>query len=588
MTRVVLFAFVALSAAQQPPARDVGAAPPRGTAIVSGVVLAGATGAEAARRARVMLIETSSAADGRAITTDDEGRFEFRDVPAGRFTIEVHKPGYLRSFYGATRPQRAGTSIPVAAGARVDGLTIRIFAGGVISGTIRDQRGRPVPGVSVTPLRFGHSFAGDRQLGSPTGGTTTDDRGAYRLWGLPPGDYLVAVDPRISTIADGRGTDFQVLNSADVDRLMSLSAGPGADMVERRANYATQFFPGTANVSHALTISVTGGEERSGIDVVVAPIPTARIRGTVLMPAGGWSKGELVTLTQSTDIAMASGGMRPRTVGLDAQGRFEFQDVAPGTYVVTVKTNRPTSPAPPGSTLPPLQYAHARTFVDGQDVQLQLQMTPAMTVSGRLVFEGTAPAEKNASVAQVYLVAPNSGGALGEVPGGIVGIDGTFKFEGVTPGPYRIIWRSQTQRVGEWWVRMAVANGRDVLDQPLVVTPGENVELVVTMTERPSELSGVFQDASGRPASEYFIVVFAVDPANWSPGSRRVRSIRPGSDGRFSIRGMPPGDYLLAALADMQNEDLHSREFLEALVPAAVRVTLIEGKTTRQDLRIGK
>ena len=51
---------------------------------------------------------------------------------------------------------------------------------------------------------------------------------------------------------------------------------------------------------------------------------------------------------------------------------------------------------------------------------------------------------------------------------------------------------------------------------------------------------------------------------------------------------MPPGDYLLAALADMQNEDLHSREFLEALVPAAVRVTLIEGKTTRQDLRIGK
>ena len=109
-------------------------------------------------------------------------------------------------------------------------------------------------------------------------------------------------------------------------------------------------------------------------------------------------------------------------------------------------------------------------------------------------------------------------------------------------------------------------------------------------TDRLTEIGGQFQDAGGRPATDYFIVVFAVDAALRVPGSRRIGRTRPDSDGRYVLRGLPPGDYLLAALADLDNEDLNSASFFEALAGSglAVPVKLAEGVPEKRDLRIGR
>ena len=105
---------------------------------------------------------------------------------------------------------------------------------------------------------------------------------------------------------------------------------------------------------------------------------------------------------------------------------------------------------------------------------------------------------------------------------------------------------------GPWSLKSAVAGGRDAADAPLVVAPGEALELVLTYTDRPSEITGTFQDASGRPAPDYFIVIFPADRKYWT-SIRRLFSTRPASDGHYSIKGLPTGDYLIAALTDFRS-----------------------------------
>jgi hypothetical protein len=182
---------------------------------------------------------------------------------------------------------------------------------------------------------------------------------------------------------------------------------------------------------------------------------------------------------------------------------------------------------------------------------------------------------------------PPGGGALNAgPPGGAVTADGSFSFTEVTPGRYRIQYVRSRQWIGAWWIAAVVANGHDIFDAPFVVVPDEDTELVVAFSDHPSGITGSLQDASGRPATDYFIVVFPADRARWE-GQFSVRNVRPASDGRFEVRGLRPGEYLLAALTDLQTEDLYAPRFFDALVPMAVPVPVRDGAMTTKDLRVG-
>jgi hypothetical protein len=106
------------------------------------------------------------------------------------------------------------------------------------------------------------------------------------------------------------------------------------------------------------------------------------------------------------------------------------------------------------------------------------------------------------------------------------------------------------------------------------------------MTDRPTELSGTMTDATGAAAPEYFMIVFSADPAHWVPSSRRIMQTRPSSDGSFVFRNLPPGDYRLAAVAEVQQGEWFDPDFLNTLVDASIKVTLAPGAKLRQDIRI--
>ena len=124
--------------------------------------------------------------------TDNEGRFAFRDLTRGSYTISANKPGYADGATGRMRPNGPAQPIQLADNQRVGDVTIRLFKLASISGTITDTTGEPVVGVQVRAYRR-TLIAGRRILSTNGPITNTDDRGLYRFGGLTPGEYVVAV-----------------------------------------------------------------------------------------------------------------------------------------------------------------------------------------------------------------------------------------------------------------------------------------------------------------------------------------------------------------------------------------------------------
>jgi hypothetical protein len=131
-----------------------------------------------------------------------------------------------------------------------------------------------------------------------------------------------------------------------------------------------------------------------------------------------------------------------------------------------------------------------------------------------------------------------------------------------------------------------MVKGRDALDFPFEVAPNDTIgDAVITFTDATQEVSGSLQDPSGRPAPDYTIVVFPADQQYWTV-QRRIRTTRPGTDGKFTIAGLPPGEYRMAAVVDVAPNEASNPSFLEQLVAASYQFTLAEGEKKQQDLRI--
>src|SRR5688572_4049710 len=132
-------------------ARPAGLPLPEGTATLSGSVTLAASG-QPARGARV----TATGHDNgpsRTGETDGLGRFTFANLPAGRYSLSASKPGHVTGSYGQSRPGRPGTPIQLADGQRFD-ARLTIHKGGVLTGTILDEHGEPVPNTQVRVLRY--------------------------------------------------------------------------------------------------------------------------------------------------------------------------------------------------------------------------------------------------------------------------------------------------------------------------------------------------------------------------------------------------------------------------------------------------
>lgn len=586
----------ALTVAQQP-ARDV----PRvttGSASISGAVFVDGDSARPARRARVTLTDLAGTAAGQTTTTDDRGAFSFRDVPAGRFELQAFKNAYLRASYGASRPERKGTPIVVQEGEVIANLTVSIVRGSVITGVVRDVRHRPVAGVNVRVLRLGYNgVTGERTLGAASGGsvTMTDDRGEYRAYGLPPGRYLVLVPGPSS----GRGNEpIRQLASDEVRQALQAarsgtSSVPDAATIppisasSTRVNYAPVFHPGVTDIGTATVVQLGAGEERTGVDISIQLTATATVSGTVTSPTGALPTRLSVGLVPAgpQSALLAGAGLRGASTQVQSDGRYVFTGVTPGSYTVKAVVGWGGRGTPQTG---PIQWASAEVYVAGEDLFVPLTLQPGVPIHGRVVFDGAQPTPAELQALSFMLVAPASGGEVQSFGGGRVDGEGRFIFPNVIPDSYRFVtqWTAPGAS-GRWTIKTSVANGREAFEAPLRVNANEPVEWTITFTDTPTALTGVLVDPGGRAATDYYILVFSANRAHWTPGSRRTGMTRPATDGSFTLRGLPPGEYLLAAPLDLETGEWNDPTLLEQLVTSAVKVTLREGETTTQNYRMG-
>jgi hypothetical protein len=132
-----------------------------------------------------------------------------------------------------------------------------------------------------------------------------------------------------------------------------------------------------------------------------------------------------------------------------------------------------------------------------------------------------------------------------------------------------------------WTIKSAILGGRDICDVPLPLESNDVTGLVVTFTDRPSQLSGTVRNAQGRPDEDATVLVFPVDGV-WTdlgPSPRRMRSLRASRTGAFGFSGLPAGDYFIIAVNDAVAASWQEPAFLQKLARAATRTSLADGQT---------
>lgn len=602
-----------------------------GAARLSGRIVSDAATPAPIRRAIVTLRGTGLPA-GRSAITDDNGRFTFDSLPDGRFTVTATKTAWLSSSYGARRPGRAGTPVAVTAAQPLE-IEMRMSRGGVIAGVIRDGRGLPAAGVQVAALNM-------RAFGDPVSPAiaretqVTDDRGNYRLYGLAPGDYVVIAFKRMVGVGEiGMRLDDeidQLLAEArrGADAFATLPGQAPARPADRprrplakAVTYAPTFYPGASTAESAARLTLQAGDERTGVDFALAPVPVASISGTILDGNGQVIPSATLSLVvDGPRLDAMTAGSNPRlskAPGVD--GKFIYTNMPPGKYTIVAR-GKPGAPPPPvsagtssgggaGFAPPPagpvggngadVLFASAEVVVNGQDIDgLSLTLLPGTTVSGRVVFpSGAAPPDVTKINVQVSVLGgtymsqsdgTTIGNSIATVPAARVQPDGTFTITGVAPWSYVLTVNAPPDVTKTWFLRSALLQGRDLLDAAFDVRPGANFTGVeITFSDRRTEIAGQLQSATGAPAPDYFVVAVPADPALRVAGSRRIQATRPASDGAFSIANLPPGQYLLVALTDLEPLDLRDRVFLDQLAATGIAIALGEGEKKIQDLRIG-
>jgi hypothetical protein len=230
-------------------------------------------------------------------------------------------------------------------------------------------------------------------------------------------------------------------------------------------------------------------------------------------------------------------------------------------------------------------WAVADVSVDaGFAPNVALTLQEGMTITGAVSFDGTAP-QPQLNRVRVTL------GPLGQAmnSSGISTLtatadaNGRFTFTGVSPGQYRI----RASGAAGWTLKSVMADGKDTLDFPLEVKPGENLGNVnVEFTDKFTDLKGTIQSQLGQPTADFTVIVFSSDSRYWVPLGRRIRSARPSTDGKFSFNGLPAGDYRIAAVTDIEPGAWNDPALLHELMAASLAVRLVEGQAVVQDVRV--
>jgi len=526
---------------------------PRGTSILRGQIVAADSGSPI-RRAQVR-VTSPDAREGRVATTDQQGRFEFKELPAGRYTMTASKGGFVSLQYGQRRPSESGTPIELADGQTMEKLAIALPRGSVLGGRITDEFGEPVANASVSAWRY--AYAGGARRMMPAGQNsrdTTDDQGHFRLFGLPPGDYYVSATLR--------------------------SGGPEVtDPMGELSGYAATYFPGTSNVAEATRVTLAVSQENTGISFGLIATRLVRVAGQVLMSDGAAATNGMIVLVPANasgrpGIAMQQGGAGNR---IDQTGAFRVTNVAPGRYQVQARAGGRE-----------FELARLDLSVGTDDVEgLTLVTAPGSVINGTVVSDTGEPFDFRAQQLQIGsrpgspdIQAMGAGAGMASTR---VGDDWSFTLRNVVDA---VIVRAQPPQ--GWAMKSVFVNGQEITDTATEFPAGQTVNgMQIVLTKKVTSLTGQVSDSKGNPVLDATVVVFPGNEKLWTFQSRFIKAARPDQEGKYRVTGLPgPEDYLVVALQGLEDGQAGDPEFLATIKDLATKLELGEGESKAVDVKL--
>lgn len=445
--------------------------------------------------------------------TDADGRFLLTNVAPGLYQIVPIAPAHVVAGIGVNYPP--GRPLNISSGEEVKEIDFKIEPGGVITGRVTDADGNPVIGEPVLAAPAEETM-GPPRFNFDQRDMMTDDRGVYRLFGLPPGRYRVSI---------GRADDS------------------GAVSFGRRKLFRRTFYPDATEQAQARIVEVKAGIEATDIDITAGrPLKTYKVSGRFVTADTNQPVANVPVGYSAVDARGRRMGGYGGVSTTNARGEFVSEGFASGRYAI-YSTNSFELQSPPNE-----YYSDAVFFevTDGDVSGLQVKLKRGATVSGVVTIEGVpdrAAAAQMLSAVRVYpwIESPRQQfGTPTQSRPVTINPDGTFRLSGLNPGKLRL--GTMNEAVKGLTTTRVELNNANVLGGFDIAEGAQITGVRIVMTYGTARLIGQTTFLNGAPAAGARLMAFArlVSP---TPGTTVSHSAEVDGRGFFRIEGMPAGEY---------------------------------------------
>ena len=525
MARVVVFLLCSCSSeAQVQPAPS-----PGGGFRIGGRVVNAKTGSVLAQ-ARVTITDTENPQRTLSMTTNEDGRFEFNGVTAGKFALQGAKRGFIRGAYD--QHEQFSTAIVTGAGLDTENLVLRLEPVAMLIGKVLDESGEPVRHASVTVYRENHSSGLSRIQRSRF--AQTDDQGFYEAGPLDPGTYFVSIRARpwyevhpLKSQREGSGGEPVLVDS-------------GLDVA-----YPITYYGDVTDSDEATPIPVRGGD-RLQVDIHLNPVPALHL---LMRAPNDQTQGVNFPRLQAKSFD-SSQHVDPGEIQIVSQGLYEVTGIPAGRYNMRVaQDGQFGGPIPIDLTS------------DGQELAPPTSDAPStLKASVQIAGETKLPPE-------LFIVLRDGKGK--PVTMAQVDAQGQANFGPLVSGQYQFMVGSPERDYSV--VRISMP-GTEISGHTLNVTAGAPTLVSLTLVAGTATVQG-FAKRSGKPASGVMIVLVPNDPENHRDLFRRDQS---DLDGSFNLRSVIPGSYSVVAIENGWELDWSQPEVIARYAVPGHKLTVNE------------
>jgi hypothetical protein len=525
------------------------------------------------------------ALDSKVVVTSSDGTFVISDVAPGDYRLYATRgSGHTPAEYGQRSAVGSGVPFTLQDGQRMTGVSLVMTPTSTITGTVTDANGEPAGYAHVQALRA--VYRDGRRSLTVMQLVQADDRGMFRLFWLPPGEYYVCakmldlrrssemmyIQPpsRFGTYEQQMRPTITAINSS---RLLD-------DGTVNEGQYVPVYFPSTLDERRAAPIRVRAGQTVSGIDINLANslVRTRRIRGRVIDGTTGNPTSAMVQIIPRNPPAI----LLIPTGQAGQDGVFEMWGALPGAdYLI----------ANGGSGL-------LAVDVENADVNgVTVTVWPGSTINGRIRLDGRSNIDRDPDISGVRVTlrrTPDVNGlpdplpdrffansqagrtlaaraARNSGPGNTSDADGAFALGGVPPGDYTVV----VDLKNDAYLESLRLGTRDILEAPLHVEGAVQGDLDVVIRQNGGSIEGTVMMARREAAPNATVVAVPQGPKSGRTDLFKVTSAD--ASGHFRLRGLAPGSYEIYAWEEIESGAWRDPDVLRAYAGFAKLITVEDG-----------